>query len=395
MTALLVASAASSKKYLLALGKATKTAATAQKLLQLVAHDPLEQLVVVDSQVELDSATQLATDLRELRPSLGVVLVRTRLDADTYAKAMASGVRFVIADGDVGELHAVSEKSLAISRNLAGPSVPENTPNANGQLIMVFSAKGGCGKTTVSTNLAQALADDDSKRVCLVDLDLQFGDVAISLNLEPERTIFDALSLGPNVVAANLSSLLTHHSKNLEVLLAPRDPMHIDSVSPELVQNLLRLLKDEFDYVVVDTPPAISEVILQAIDLADEFVLLTTLDAPSIKNLKLAMTALDALSIPREKWHLVANQCSPDGGISLGDLERALAMTASLAVPSSRVVLQSINCGKTAIQLNPFDPASVALALLARKLQRPQRDANPDIKRGYLRPLLSAKWASR
>jgi Flp pilus assembly CpaE family ATPase len=391
MTVLWVTKPANANRYSVILGKGIRAVNSSRALLEAVTQNPAEQLVVIGSDVPFTDAVAATFELQNIRPSLGVVLVSERPDAATYSKAMSGGVRFVVIEGDAAELLAATENSLAISARLqAAPSEP--VTQKRGRLVMVFSAKGGCGKTTVSTNLAVALAADESKRVCLVDLDLQFGDVAIALNLEPRRTIVDALPLAENLTGQNLGKVLTKHRANLQVLLAPIDPAHIESITPALVGGLLNALKQEFDYVVVDTPPAITEVIIEAIDLADDCVLLTTLDAPSIKNLRLAMATLIGLEVPREKWRVVANQCAPDSGISVPELERAIGMPAAIAIPESRLVAQSVNLGKAAVELNPLDPASVALQLLARKLEANFTGDKPRSFVSYLRPILNAKW---
>lgn len=391
MTLLWVIDAANAARYSLILGSAFRTVSTSRALIEVVEKSPSEQLVVIGADVRLADAIACANELQKLRPTLGVILIRERPDAETYERAMNAGVRFVVADGDAAALLATVEKSLAITASLvAAPSLAE--PVEQGSLVMVFSAKGGCGKTTVSTNLAAALAKDETKRVCLVDLDLQFGDVAISLNLDPRRTITDAIGLHEKLTGANISKLLTESRPNLSVLLSPFDPAHIDLVSPELIGEILRVLKREFDYVVVDTPPAITEVIIEAIDLADQCVLLSTLDAPSIKNLKLAMATLAGLGVPREKWRVVANQCSADSGVSVSELERAIGLSATVAIPASRLVAQSVNLGRVAIDLNPLDPASVSLQLLARKIQAPDGYAKPRTAGDFLRPILTANW---
>ena len=392
MTVLWVSAVSKAHRYSIILGNSVTVVTSARQAIAAVSASAGEGLVVIGSDVEMHEAFAAASQLQVLRPSLGTVMVRERADAATYALAMNSGVRFLVVDGDAAELLAATQRSLSITAGLQDFAVVP-VPSKRGQLIMVFSAKGGCGKTTVSTNLAVALAADRSHSVCLVDLDLQFGDVAIALNLEPRRNIADALELAGKLSSQNIETFLTKCKTNLSVLLSPFDPAHIESITPELVGEVLKNLISAFDYVVVDTPPAITDVIIEAIDLADECVLVTTLDAPSIKNLKLAMATLDGLQLSREKWRVVANLVTTDGIVSLTELERAIGMPVSLAVPASRLVAQSVNLGKAAIELNPLDPASVSFQLLAQKLQADSIDDKPRSILNFVRPLLSANWA--
>ncbi len=146
-------------------------------------------------------------------------------------------------------------------------------------------------------NLALALADHGARKVCLVDLDLAFGDVAITMQLFPAHTIEEAIGAEDLLDFSMVEGLLTRHEESLMVLAAPAGPDARDRVSASLIARVLRTLKQEFDYVVVDTCPSFDELTLQALDETDECVIIATLDVPTLKNVKVAIETLDLLNI--------------------------------------------------------------------------------------------------
>jgi MinD-like ATPase involved in chromosome partitioning or flagellar assembly len=238
---------------------------------------------------------------------------------------------------------------------------PVSARGEYGRLITVFSSKGGCGKTTLATNLAAALADRGRRDVCLVDLDLAFGDVAVALQLFPAHTIADAVTLGDNIDFRALQTLLTPHSPGLMTLVAPREPGSAESVPASLVAHILEVLRERFDYVVVDTPSAFDHHVLAAFNISDLVALITILDVPAVKNLKLTLETLDLLNFPREKWRIVLNRADPKVGLSIAEVEKTLHSQIAVQIPSSRDVPAARNRGVPIVLDDPRHPVSSAI----------------------------------
>jgi pilus assembly protein CpaE len=228
-------------------------------------------------------------------------------------------------------------------------------------VITVFSAKGGCGKTTISTNLGAALADNGRREVCIVDLDLAFGDVAIALQLFPTHTISDAVALEETLDPSAVASLLTQHSPGLRVLSAPVEPGLAESIPVTLVSRLLNVMADMFDYVIIDTPPAFTDQVLAAFDMSDVAFLLATLDIPALKNLKLSLETLDLLNYPKEKVRLILNRADSKVGLDAGEVEKTLRAPISALIPSSRAVPAATNRGVPIVKDQPQHPVSLAI----------------------------------
>ena len=326
-----------------------------------------ETLVVIGPQIPLADALRFTAGLRLSRPAVGVVLVRDQVDVDVLSQALQAGVREVVPDGDLPALAAACQRSREVSLRLAAPAREEAESTQEGRIVTVFAAKGGCGKTTLAVNLAMALAKHGGYRVCIVDLDLAFGDVAISLQCDPVRTMVDALPMAGHLDTAGAASLLTRYSRRLDMLLAPVAPGDAEKIPPALAGELLGVLRGMYDYVVVDTPAQFSEHVLTAMDASAHHVLLTTPDVPALKNLRVALDMLDLLSYPRQIRSVVLNRSDSKVGLSLGDVERVVRCPVAAQVPSSRAVPISINRGTPITIDTPGHPVSRAIARFAEQ----------------------------
>ncbi len=335
-----------------------------------LADDPSHELVVVGPDVDMTTVVDFAASERVHRPTLGVVLVRRRVDTSTLKDAIRAGVREVVKLDDLTGLTQACEASVDLTRQVRGDTGSRSTtPGSLGQLVTVFSAKGGCGKTTVSTNLAAALAKM-GRRVCLVDLDLAFGDVAIALQLFPDRGIANLAGRSGRLDRTSIASIVTNHGPNLDTILAPVEPGAAESVSADLVSELLKVLKSMYDVVVVDTPPAFTDQVLTSFDASDHMALLTTLDVPALKNLKISLETLDLLGYSRERFHIILNRADSKVGLAVEDVQKTLNLPIAALLPSSRAVPAAINRGIPIMHEAPNHPVSQAVRKLAERLTR-------------------------
>jgi pilus assembly protein CpaE len=343
--------------------------------LRALSDDPTEDLVVVGPEAETGEALRFTEHLRLERPTAGVILVREYVDVVLLTDALRAGVREVVTAGDHAALATACERSRALSGHVRAEvrANDEPEPALQGKVITVFAAKGGCGKTTIAINLAAALAAGGAQRVCVLDLDLSFGDVAISVQLEPVRTISDALTMAGHLDTTGAASLLTSYRPGLDMLLAPVTPGDAEKIPPALVGELLAVLRGMYDFVVVDTPAQFSEHVLTAMDASDHHVLLTTPDTPAMKNLRIALDMLDLLSYPRDIRSVVLNRSDSKVGLSSNDVDRVVRSPVSAQVPSSRNVPISINKGTPIVIATPTHPVSQAIIRFAheRLLSRP------------------------
>src|SRR6266550_6644727 len=203
-----------------------------------------------------------------------------------------------------------------------------------GRIVTVFSPKGGTGKTSIATNLAASLAKYQSKRTLLLDLDLQFGDAAIMLGLEPEKTIYDLVVAPGELDSEKLAGYTTRHTSGLDILPAPLRPEDAELVPDAKLARLLEVARDSYDVIVVDTSPFFHGPMLATLDRTDELLLLTSLDVPTIKNVRLSLQTLELLSFPQDRIKVVLNRANSKVGMQRKEVEAALELGVRYEIPS-------------------------------------------------------------
>jgi Flp pilus assembly CpaE family ATPase len=353
------------------IGSEVRTADDLSSAAKLLDSDPAEILVVIGPRAGTDEALGFASALRMVRPAVGVIMVREQPDVAVLSQALQSGVREVVQAGDHAALAAACRRSRDVSWRILAATTEQTGPTTDGKIITVFTNKGGVGKTMVAVNLGVVLSKKGANRVCVVDLDLGSGDVAISLLLDPVRTIADAVSMAGHIDSTGASSLLTPYRPGLDILLAPVAAGDAEKIPASLVGELLAVLRTMFDYVVVDTPPQLSEHVLTALDASANHVLLTTPDVAALKNLRVVLDVLDLLSYPVELRTLLLNEADAKLKLRREDVERVVRAPIAAEIPASRAVPVSVNRGMPIALAKPGHPVSRALSKYARQYLLP------------------------
>jgi pilus assembly protein CpaE len=343
-------------------------------LIEGLEANPLTRIVVITQSVKSDTAFALAAELRIQFPQINVILIRTRIDVATLAAALEYGIKDVVDAQDAAALMNAVRRCEEVAEQLTMRSGLASINGTRGKLITVYSAKGGCGKTTIASNLAAALSKDNSTSVCLVDMDLQFGDIATALRIHPTKTVTSALEMGESVDIEGLNKVLLRYENMFDVLLAPTNPSDVEMLNPEFISKIVATLQHNYDFVVIDTSPALSEVIVRMLRDSDLVLLLTTLDMPAIKNLKLTISALDALGLSKSRRRLILNKSDLKVGLDAKDVEALVDEDISIQVPSSTKVTSASNEGQLVIQAHPHNPVSKAIFQLANQVREITRE---------------------
>lgn len=305
-------------------------------------------VVVLGPHVDAEEGLRLASGLEDASRPVAVILIQQSLDTTVLRRALRSGVSDMFG---ADELHALDfqqavDRALADARDRGPHAAPASAQedHAPGHVVTVFSTKGGCGKSLVATNLAVLLAKDNHS-VALVDLDLQSGDLAIMLQVMPSLSLYDAALATDRMDAEALRGYLTPHTTGLRLLAAPLEPSLSEAVTGPAVAKIMTLLRESFDYVIVDSPAFFTDQILAAIDQSSHVILVASLDVPSVKNLRTALTTLQQLGHPRERILTVLNRADSNVGLRVADVEKSLGTAIDVQLPSSRDVPMSINQG--------------------------------------------------
>ena len=332
-----------------------------------------------------------ATETISLKyPKAAIIIMSVQGEQEYLKKAMVAGAReYMVKPFSTDELVNTIRKVYDFEQKrrvqLAEPSMVRDMQR-DPQLIAVFSTKGGVGKTTIATNLAVGLAKETRKKVVIVDLDLQFGDVAVMLNVIPKRTITELIQDINQMEPELLESYLVTHPTGVKVLPCPTRPEYAELITGSHVEKILSILKQRYDYIVIDTPPLFHETTLTALDLCHQILLIVATDLPTIKNVKLGLEVLDSLHL-KGKVKLVLNRSSSDIGIRCEDMEESLGLKVAAHVPSDgRTVITSVNKGTPFIVTDPGTKISESIEELARMVMlgeaRPHDEAKVEGKRG-------------
>lgn len=307
--------------------------------------------------------------LTRMWPGLGLILVVDNLSTGLLQQAMRAGVKDVLAEPDLTQLNWAVER-LAEGMNTVAPNRPvalaPSISDTPGKLTTVFSPKGGSGTSVIAANLAVALAQRSSGLVALVDADLQFGDIAVMLKTKLEHTIVDAAAAGDRLDSLLLQSLMFRHDPSgLMVLPAPIEPALAEKVGVDDVRHIIEVLRSFCDHVVVDTPSTLNELVLTLVDDSDDIVLVSAMEVPSVKNMKLGVQTLRLLETPSSKFKLVLVRPHVKVQMEVGDVERALSLEASIVVPNDAAVPVSLNKCVPVVIDAPRSPVSKSIEGLA------------------------------
>ena len=244
------------------------------------------------------------------------------------------------------------------------------TGGETSRLVCILGPKGGTGKTLTSTNLAVALAQRGVS-VALIDLDLQFGDVALCLGLPPEKTIYD-LAQSPGALDYDkLDAFLAMHSSGVRTLIAPRRPDQASAVGAELLREVYSILRANFDWVIVDTPPGFTAEVITSIDSASDVVMVGMLDSLSLKNTKLGLETLELMKYDPDRIYLLLNRAHSRVGISQSDVEAVLGRSPDIFIPSDREIPRTVNEGIPIVIARPQSEPAEAFGRLADLLGGP------------------------
>ena len=308
------------------------------------------------------------------RPKTFVILVADSLDVEIMQEAVKVGCHNLIEFPSTSKEFAEYIKSVYNNESIRIKSLSsKDTLVWASRVITVFGAKGGLGKSTIAANLAVKLSEK-RKKVALVDLDLQFGDLNIFLDLEPKDTIVELVQ---DVVTPNIDSVRSYmavHSSGVHVLCAPRSPEYAELVSAEKVQSLLSLLRTYYDYVIVDTSPSFTDVTITAIESSSILFFVTGLDISILRNSKLSVSLLESLQ-QTDKIRLIVNRAVDMNSITINDVQKIIGYPIWAKIPSDyKVAVNALNRGVPFVTGAPNSKLSTSITGLTEILIKGSTD---------------------
>ncbi|MEE9098257.1 AAA family ATPase [Pseudarthrobacter phenanthrenivorans] len=326
------------------------------------------EVLIIGPDVPYEEALRFAKVFDVQLPGLSLVLV-SDVQPEFLLHAMRAGVRDILSpQADAAEIRVLLERACqSFATRHRGTESQQTEATTKGLVIGVFSPKGGVGKTTLATNIAIGLGQMAPMSVVIVDLDLQFGDVASGLYLNPQHTVTDAVTPAAAQDSLVLKAFLTVHPAGIYALCAPPNPVDADHITPAQVSRLLEQLAQEFQYVVIDTAPGMPEIGLAAMEQCTDVVWVSAMDIPSLRGLRSGLEVLRQLEIMPESRHVVLNMADTKTGLNVQDVESTIGAPVDVSVPRSRAVALSTNRGVPILQESKKDPAVKSLRQLVER----------------------------
>jgi pilus assembly protein CpaE len=330
--------------------------------------------VIVALGAEPEAGLRFVTRVANECPRTAVICAARDSSPDTILRSIRAGAREFLRL----PLHP-EEFATVYQRTAEFCAVQPEPPKKRGRVLSVFSSKGGTGTTFVATNVAAALAQP----TVLLDLNLQAGDLGLFLGVEPKFSIADLVENHERVDDTLLRSFLTPHSANLSLLAAPREADSADDIEAEHVFQVLEILRERFDYVVVDPQHTFDSITLAALDQSDEILLVLTLDIPAIRSTQRALKLFDRLGYPRHKLHVVVNRFSKQIDLDLRQVERFLGERVTGYVQSDyKTAVNSINLGQPLVESDPQSKIATELRQIAARFSSNIAAAPVESRRG-------------
>lgn len=340
-----------------------------------IMEDFQAQIIIIGNNLEEDKY-DLSSALTKDFGDRGIILVEGELKEDTIYKGLSAGAKDVLispftSSKLVDSIYRVNQLLEETAQSEAETATIARQTVGRGKTITVFSSKGGVGKTFLSTNLAVALSQNTGKKVCLVDLDLDFGNLILALDLVPRLTMADVVDDIRGISRDTIESYLIPHESGIKLLPANLKPMINDFINADHIEVILKALRGAFDYVVVDMPARFYEPVNPAFQFADILFMVTTPELSTIRNIKASIETLEELNFSRDKIKVVLNKLDAKIGIRSKDVESTLNQPVYSVINANyNAVINSLNSGKPLVTSKPRSPLSRSIFALAKKIDK-------------------------
>ncbi|MGQ0604826.1 MAG: response regulator [Anaerolineales bacterium] len=367
-------------------------ARTGKEAVQLAKETKPNVILMDINMPDMDGIQATRLIVRDL-PSAQIVMVSVQQDTDYLRQAMLAGARDFLTKPPsadelintirrLGEISRDSERKAAVQVAEVVTATGGRRVGIDGKIIAVFSPKGGCGCTSIATNLAVALQSEEVK-VAVVDANIQFGDVHVLFSLKSKYSLVD-LVRQEELDEGFIQSVLAAHPSGVKVVLGPQSPEDAEYVHAPQLRKLLEDLRHLFNYVIVDTASVLREQELAVLDVADRILLVATPDIASLANAKKFFDLSEKLEYPKEKIMLVLNRMDKRWGISPQSVEESLKHPVKGQIAfDDKTVISAINSGVPFVAASRSTPPAQGVLDLANKVKEefaPKEPAPADKK---------------
>lgn len=351
---------------------------TYEDAMRIIETDDID--VAIISNGFLEDGYKVAESITTEYLDKSVIIIEDEVREETMHKALFSGASDVILRpinptrfvDSIYKAYEAKKRKYEIHKDLP---LRVKRKAELGQVITIFSTKGGVGKTFVSINLAVTLAKDTKKRVVILDLDLDFGSAALALNIQPKYSISDVVNDIRNIDPDLIETYLLTHESGVKILPANIEPQMNEFINADHIQIILKNLQNSYDYIIVDMPGRFYDPINPAFVFADKLLMITTPEVSTVRNIKASMLTLNDLNYPKSKIKLLLNKADKGGEIRAHDVEKTLNQVIFSTIDADyKGAISSLNQGMPYVTKNPRSSIAKSFLLLSKKIQESNTD---------------------
>lgn len=304
-------------------------------------------IILMDINMPIKDGIKATEEISLSYPESSVIIVSVQGEQEYLRKAMTAGARdFITKPFSGDDLINTVLKTYELEQKRKERIIPKTQEEIKSKVITVFSTKGGVGKTTLVSNTAVAIARETGSKVAILDLDLQFGNIGVFLNVPVKNTIIDLVKESNEIDCKLIEEYLVTHYSGVKILLSPVKPEYAEFITASHVEKIIKCLKENYHYIIIDTPNNLNEVTLTSLDMADKILFVTGLDLPTIKNTKQGLEIMESLHYSKDKLNIVVNRSNEQFGIKNKDFEDTVKYHIWASVPDDdQTVVTSINKG--------------------------------------------------
>jgi len=303
-------------------------------------------IVLMDINMPVMNGLEATQMIADQFPQTRVIMMSVQHESEYLKKAMLAGAKaYIMKPVDMDELIDTITTTYERYHYLdATPPSPSSAHKA--QIVSFFSAKGGVGKSVLALNSSLIIHEKFNKKVLLIDLDLQFGDIALMVNKQNEMTIKEMFDDSPITSIEDMKPYLFKYKENCDMLFAPKDPESAEYISKEQIKSILEILKKHYDIIIIDTGVNYDEVTLNALDLSDQVIIVSSLEVTGLKNTKLSLRVMQSLNYDSSKVKLLVNMAQDKFGVTKANVQKAFTFEVIGYIPEDiKLVRNSINTG--------------------------------------------------
>ena len=322
-------------------------------------------LILMDINMPILNGLETTERITSEYPSVIVIIMSVQGESEYLKKAMFYGAKeYVIKPFSYENLIDTIKITHEKYKDKQAALASKEQRKAEGKIVTFFSSKGGVGKSILALNTSIALSKESNKKILIIDMDLQFGDISILVNQHNRKTILDAVEEGQIDNFEDLKPYLYKYNDNLDMLFAPGKPEAAEYILKDTVEKIIKSVKNHYDFIIVDTGINFNDNTLYILDVSEKILFVATMEIVALKNTKLGLKVMESLGYDNNKVKLVINRYNTSYGVSRKDVEEVFKDSIFAMIPEDeKTVIMSINSGEPFCRDNKYYKLKIGKAI--------------------------------